>query len=71
MSAIPRKVAKPSQARERLREVLAALEDPATYCKDNGGPDDARGQASFVMGSARVMIKYALHDLGEPIDPMK
>ena len=60
---------KPREARKRLLKALAALEDPEAYCTQQGY--DVTNAHACVVGVAKVMIKFALRDLGEPIDPFR
>lgn len=65
----PRKVPKPREARKRLLEALAALEDPAGFYRREVGNGSTDCAPAFTMGAVKALVKFALHDLGEPIDP--
>jgi len=63
---------KPREAREHLLKALATLEDPESYCKQQGHDKyDAASVRSFAIGAAKARIEFALQALGEPIDPYR
>jgi len=61
------------EARDRLLKALAALEDPKVYCAQNeyGNVKDLENARVYAAGAAKVLIEFALQDLGEPIDPYR
>lgn len=66
---------KSREAREHLVKALAVLEDPQTHYRQEVGnsryADDSVVQQAYAVGAAKALIKFALHKLGEPIDPYK
>ncbi len=64
---------KPREARQHLVEALAALEDPQSHYRREVGnsryADDPVVQQAYAVGAAKALIKFALHKLGEPINP--
>lgn len=63
---------KPREAREHLLRALAALEYPAEFCMQRGHEaNDRASETAYVAGAARQCIEFALHALGEPIDPWR
>lgn len=64
---------KVSEARDRLVKALTALENPQAYCKQEGYGDvkDLSNAQAYAVGGAKALIEFALHSLGEPIDPFR
>jgi len=58
------------RAREGLLEALRALEDPGAFCRARGfEPREDTLALAYAAGATKFMIKMALRDLGETIDP--
>jgi hypothetical protein len=55
------------EARKHLLEALAALEDPTSYCTQHGY--SVVEAYPCVVGAVRFLVRLALRDLGEPINP--
>ena len=64
---------KPGEARERLLKALRALENPGAFCREHGHntKGDIASESAYVAGAVKMMIEFALRDLGEPINPFR